>query len=155
MSFRIEGLNPDLFRHLFGLSNEALAQHNAVRHVAQTSPGLPDRICLRDLQVGESAILLNFEHLPTNSPYRSSHAIYVWEGATKAEVLIDQVPDVMQHRIIALRAFDKDDMMLSTELATGENIAMTINEMFADSQVAFIHAHFAKHGCFAARIDRA
>ncbi|SNY93292.1 Protein of unknown function [Cohaesibacter sp. ES.047] len=155
MSFRIEGLSPDRFRHLFGLSDEALAQHNAVRHVATNNPGLPDRICLRDLDIGESAILLNYEHLPTSSPYRSSHAIYVWEDAKEATSLTDIVPDVMKRRMIALRAFDEADMMLTADLATGEEIAATIKEMFSASSVRYIHAHYAKQGCFAARIDRA
>jgi len=59
MSFRITGLAPDPFRHLFGMTDEELAKHGAKRYVADTKPGFPDRIELRDAEPGETVILLN------------------------------------------------------------------------------------------------
>ena len=48
------------------------------------TPGYPDRIEMRDCVAGETVLLVNYEHLPVASPYRSAHAIFVREGAREA-----------------------------------------------------------------------
>ena len=95
MSFRILGLDPAPFRHLYGLSDDALAEHGVQRHVADAKPGFPDRVEVRDAEPGEMMLLLNYTHQPADTPYRASHAIF------------------------------------------------------------YLHAHYAKRGCYAARIERA
>ena len=80
MSFRITGLSPRPFQHLFALSDEELARHSARRYVADAKPGFPDRIELRDAEPGETLILVNYVHQPADNPYRASHAIFVREG---------------------------------------------------------------------------
>jgi hypothetical protein len=77
MTFRITGLSPEPFRHLFGMSEEELVMHGARRYVADRKPGFPDRIELRDAEPGETLLLLNYEHLPADNPYLASHAIFV------------------------------------------------------------------------------
>jgi|HubBroStandDraft_2_1064218.scaffolds.fasta_scaffold110423_2 hypothetical protein len=94
-SFRITGLDPEKFKDLFARTDEELVAGGARRVVADKTPGFPDRIEMRDLNVGETAILMNYTHLDAASPYRSSHAIYVREGAGQAYDAIDEVPDVL------------------------------------------------------------
>jgi hypothetical protein len=81
MDFRITGLPVDRFVPLFGLPDDELARHRAVRRVCDSRPGFPCRVSLEDAIPGESVLLVNYEHLPVDSPYRSSHAIYVRERA--------------------------------------------------------------------------
>ena len=154
MSFRITGLSPDPFRHLFGLSDEELAKHGARRYVADTKPGYPDRIEVRDAKPGETLILLNYIHQPADNPYRASHAIFVREGAETAYDRINEIPDAMRLRQISLRAFDADDLMVDADLVDGREMEGIIKRFFADPHVAYIQAHYAKRGCYAARIDR-
>ena len=71
MNFRIRGLDPASFLHLYGLSDAALREHGAQRRIADRLPGFPDRIELRDAQPGESLILLNF--VPVNYFVTTSH----------------------------------------------------------------------------------
>ena len=155
MSFRIAGVDPAPFRHLYGLTDAALAAHGAVRRVADAKPGFPDRVELRDLEPGEAALLVNYVHQPAATPYRASHAIYVREGAETARVLVDAVPEVMRVRTLSLRAFDADGMMVGAELVEGDGAEDAIERLFASSDAAYLHAHYAKFGCFAARVDRA
>lgn len=155
MPFRITGLSPEPFRHLFGLPDAELAEHGAKRYVAKVKPGFPDRIELRDAEPGESLILVNYTHQPADSPYRASHAIFVNEGAEAAYDRIDEVPEVMRLRVISLRAFDSDDFLIDADLAKGEAIETKIRRFLGNPNVAYIHAHYAKPGCFAARIERA
>ena len=154
MSFRITGLSPEPFRHLFGLPDAELARHGAKRYVAETKPGFPDRIELRDAEPGESLILVNYTHQPADGPYRASHAIFVNESAEAAYDRIGEVPEVMRLRVISLRAFDAEDFLIDADLAQGDEIEAAIHRLFSNSRVAYIQAHYAKPGCFAARIDR-
>ena len=82
MDFRITGLDAGRFSHLFGLSDAELARHRALRQTCDEKPGFPCRVSLEDAEPGESVLLVNFEHLPVDSPYRASHAIYVRESDT-------------------------------------------------------------------------
>lgn len=155
MTFRIKGLSADPFRHLFGLSDQDLARHGAQRVVADKSPGFPDRIELRDVEPGESLLLLNFTHQPAENPYRSSHAIFVREGAQNAYDAIDEVPAVFRSRLISLRSFDAADMMVDAIVIDGKSLEEGIARLFAAPTVTYLQAHYATRGCYAARIERA
>lgn len=154
MPFRITGLSPRPFQHLFGLPNAQLAKHGARRYVADSKPGFPDRIELRDAEPGETLILVNYVHQPADTPYRASHAIFLREGAETAYDRVNEVPEALRVRQISLRAFDAEDLMVDAELVDGAEIATVIERFFGNAQIAYIHAHYAKRGCYAARIDR-
>jgi hypothetical protein len=79
----------------------------------------------------------------------------VREKAVEARPRINEVPEVLARRLLSLRAYDTQGMMLSADVVQGREIRPVIEAMFADPSVAYIHAHNAKPGCFAARIDRA
>ena len=155
MSFRITGLSPKPFRPLFGLSDEALAAHGARRLIVDGTANMPDRIEVRDAQPGESMLLLNYEHQPANTPFQASHAIFVREWADAAYDRTNEIPPAMRTRTLSLRAFDRDDFMIDADLVDGREIEALIARMFASPEVAYIQAHYAKWGCYAARIDRA
>ncbi len=154
MTFRITGLSPEPFRHLFGLSDAELAAHTAKRYIADAKPGFPCRIEMRDAEPGETLILLNHTCQPAATPYRAAHAIFVREGATKTFDQLDQVPEVMRVRLLSLRAFDADGMMLDADVTEGAAIEPLIARFFANPDVSYIHAHNARRGCYSGRIDR-
>lgn len=152
MSFRITGLQPQAFTHLFGLSDAELAVHGARRYRGE---GLPDRIELRDTRPAESVILVNHEHQPADTPYRSRHAIFVREGADQAfDAVVDHVPDMLRSRLLSLRAFDAAGMMVDADVVDGTAAEPLIERLLSDEQVSCIHAHFARRGCYAALIRR-
>jgi hypothetical protein len=73
MSFRITGLLAEAFRHLFALSDEELAAHNAVRRIADDrSPGYPCRVSLTDSKPGYELILVNYGTERPSVPYSGS-----------------------------------------------------------------------------------
>lgn len=154
MSFHISGLDPAPFAHLYGLTDDDLAAAGARRYVVDKTPGYPDRIELRDLEPGESVILVNYLHQPADTPYRASHAIFVREGAAAAWSAQDEVPEVIRRRTISLRAFDGAGDMVGAELVEGRELEAVIERLFADPAADYLHAHYATRGCYAARIDR-
>lgn len=155
MTFRILGLDPAPFHHLYGLRDAELAALGAQRMIATAPRSFPDRVEMRDLDPGETAILLGYEHQPADTPFRSRHAIFVREGAEVPFDAVGSVPEVMRIRPISLRAFDDAGMMLDAELADGKALEPAISRLLADRRVAYLHAHYAKRGCYAARIERA
>lgn len=154
MSFRITGLPAAEFGHWFALSDAELAQRRALRRIADRKPGFPCRISLTDAEVGDEVLLINYEHLSVDSPYRSSHAIYI-RAHEQTYDAIDRVPPMLRARALSLRGFDAAGLMTAADVVDGSELEGAIAQMFAAPGTAFLHAHFAKPGCFAARIDRA
>ena len=153
MNFTVSGLSAEPFLALYGLSDGELSKRRARRVVAGQT-GFPERIELRDAEPGESLLLVNFEHQPANTPYRSSHAVYVREGATETWSG-GHIPEVMGKRLLSLRGFSADGSMIDADVAEGRDAEGLIERLFDDPTIAYIHAHYARPGCYAARIDRA
>ncbi len=155
MSFRITGLPAERFAHLFALSDQELAAQGAVRRIADgRMPGYPCRVSLTDSREGDELILVNYEHHGVDSPYRMRFAIYVREGDTRYDA-IDQLPEQLRTRTLAVRAFDVDTMMIGCELVDGREAEGAIERLFANPKAAYLHVHFAAPGCYAAQIERA
>jgi hypothetical protein len=154
MSFRITGLSPEPFRPLFGLPDDALARRGARRYVAD-GPGFPDRIEISDAAPGETLLLVNYTHQPAETPYRASHAIFVREREVAQTDMVDDLPPAMRARPLSLRAFDAAGLMVDGDLVEGAAAESLIERFLADPAVAYIHAHYARRGCYAGLIERA
>ena len=154
MNFQISGLDEGLFQHLFGEVPEALSQYGVERMTVDSQPGYPCRVSLRDVEIGETVLLMNYEHLNALSPYRSSHAIFVHEGASRAIVDKNQIPEMLRIRLLSVRAFDAKGMMIDADVVDGHEVEPMIEGMLSIKSVSFLHLHNAKRGCFIARVDR-
>lgn len=55
---------------------------------------------------------------------------------------------------LALRLFDTDGMLVGADLALTGDPHATIEQALTREDVAYIDAHNAAHGCFAARVER-
>lgn len=155
MGFQIHPLPAERFEHLFGLTDDELAEHKARKMVVDEKPGTPCRVSMADADVGETVVLVNYTHQTAKSPYHASHAVFVREGAETARIGENQVPEVLVSRLISLRSFDRDHMMVDAEAVAGTDLPGAISEAFEDEAVAYIHLHYAKPGCFAASVSRA
>jgi hypothetical protein len=153
MNYTVRGLSPEPFIPLYGLGDEELAKRRA-RRVVVDGAGFPERVEMRDAEPGETLLLVNFEHQDADTPYLSSHAIYVREGATETWSG-DHLPEVMRKRLLSLRAFSAEGSMIDADVVEGREAEPVIERLLGNPEVAYIHAHYAKPGCYAARIDRA
>jgi len=154
MSFRISGLPAEPFAELFSLSDEALAERRAVRMVADSDSGFPCRISLTDAKRGQTLILVNYEHQPADSPYRSTYAIFVREGEEQYDRAND-VPEQLRRRLLSVRGFDDQGMLLDADVTPGIELESLIDRLFDNRKIAYLHVHNARYGCYAARVDRA
>ncbi|MGH6950371.1 MAG: DUF1203 domain-containing protein [Vitreimonas sp.] len=154
MGFRISGLDPALFQGLHRLSDAELAARGAKRVLVEAKPGAPCRISLDDAEVGESVLLLSYLHQGADTPYRQQGPIFVRETQARFEA-VDRMPPALAQRPLSLRGFDAGGMMVEADVCEGAEAPALIAHFFAKSAVAYIHAHYARRGCFAARVDRA
>jgi len=139
---------------LFGLSDEALAARGVLRRRIETRSAAPCRVTLSDAEPGENVLLLNYEHQSAPTPYRASHAIFVRESADETRALTNELPEVFHGRTLSIRAFDEAGMIVDADLCQGDTARSVIERMLEDAKAAYLHAHYAGHGCYAARIDR-
>jgi len=154
MGFRITGLPADQFADLFSLSDQELAARGAVRRIADAKPGYPCRVSLTDAEPGQEVILTHFEHHAVDSPFRASHAIYVRKGEKTYEA-VDQVPEQLRLRLLSVRAFDEKGMLVGADVVDGRELEGVVDRLLGDDRADYLHVHYAKPGCYAARIERA
>jgi hypothetical protein len=156
MAFQISGLAAQQFSHLFSLNDAQLAAQGIDRHIAHEALSYPCRVSLKDAEIGEELLLLNFQHLQTASAYQANGPIFVRRNAVQAPVFVDQLPPMLKqsHRLFSVRAFDRTDRMIDAEVANGEELQALLESFLLNPTVSYLHVHFARRGCFAARVDR-
>jgi hypothetical protein len=94
-------------------------------------------------------------HQPAHTPFHASHAIYLREGATAARTVEARLPLALRRRLLSLRGFDRDGMLVEADVVEGRQADALIVRMLGDARIDALHVHFARPGCFAARIERA
>ena len=155
-SYVVSGLPLEAFAPLFGRSEEELAALGVIRRVVDSPVGYPSRVDLEDAQVGDTVLLLNYEHQPAETPFRASHAIFVNEKARQTRRMTNQLPGAITARdAVSLRAFREDGMMIDADFAVRDQVETAIARFFSNPDVAYLHAHTVGWGCYLARIDRA
>lgn len=152
MTYRITGLDPATFAHLFALDDAQLEAKGMARMTVD-NPNFPCRVTLRDRDIGDEVILLNHVSHDGNNPYRASHAIFVSKAAEAADY-VDVIPPALDRRILSLRAFDVEGMMIDAALVQPGEADSAVRRLLANPAASHIDAHNATRGCFAARIDR-
>ncbi len=153
-NFLIHALNHDDFNHLFSFSDKQLQRINAKKIIVNEHPGYPCRVSLKDALVGETIIALTFTHHDVNSPYRSSGPIFVRNHCLTSNLAINEIPDVLNNRLLSLRAYNKKFLMIDALITKGQDVKVSINQLFSDSMVEYIHIHNAKPGCYSCRVER-
>lgn len=154
MSFRITGLDPAPYRGLHAMPEEALRAEGVRRVRVEARHAAPCRISLDDAEVGETVLLLSHRHQPADTPYRQQGPIFVRETEARFDA-VDCIPPALARRPLSLRGFDREHMMIEADLVDGADAAALIGKFFANLDVAYIHAHYARRGCFAALVNRA
>jgi hypothetical protein len=153
--FRVVALRSEPFAPLFELADEQLHEMGARRVTADEKPGFPCRVSLADAEVGETLLLLPFTHHDVSSPYRSSGPIYVRRGVTTASPDVGEIPEMLRHRLLSVRAYDREAMLIGAEVVSGTELDAAVRSRFASEAVAYLHVHNAGPGCYNCRVVRA
>jgi Protein of unknown function (DUF1203) len=153
MSFRIRGLDVAAFAPLFSLNDHELEAIGARRVRADEADAYPCRVSLKRAAIGEELLLLNHAHQPNPaSPYRASGPIFV--GRSETGSYHGELAPILRDRLLSLRAYDDEALIVDAEVGEGEQVRALIERFLSNPRVAHVDAHFARRGCFAARIER-
>lgn len=155
MPFRYWGLDPVLFEHFLTADDAALSALGARRVAIVEAHSAPCRVSLDDASPGSTCVLLNFTHQTAQTPYRASGPIFVGEASRVRCERVGPPPPALMRRLLSLRAYDAGGMMLDAEVVEGVACESVLNRLFTDDNVAYVHAHYARRGCYAALIERA
>lgn len=154
MDYVISGLPVQPLQPLFGLDAAELRAHGVVRLTVDSNPGFPCRVSLEDAQLGESVLLLPWQHLDVETPYRAGGPILVRETARDQVRIRNAIPEQQRSRLLSVRAYDAEGWMLDAEVVEGALLESLIGRFFSNPRVAYLHVHNARRGCYACRVDR-
>jgi hypothetical protein len=122
--------------------------------VADEPAAFPCRHCLRDAEPGEALLLGSHSPFALPGPYKEVGPVFVhaagcerWRGA--------EVPAQLRRRLLALRGYDQKQAMVDAVVVEGAALEGELERLLARDDVDFVHARFARPGCFACRIERA
>lgn len=152
MAFRFRGLPVTPFVPLFDLSDAELAQRDMRRMIVDAKPGFPCRVSLEDAEPGERVLLVSYSHQPAHSPYKARGPIFVRETARRT---FDgtNVPEVLRNRLLSVRAYDAQDLIVDAEVGDGNEIEALLEKLFARTDTRYAHIHNARRGCYACRVE--
>ena len=154
-NFQIKGIESNRIHHLFSLTDDELSNIKAKRILVDEKPGYPCRISLQEASIGESIIAVPYIHHDVNSPYKASGPIFVRNKVQTAKLEINEVPEILQHRLLSIRAYNSNAMMIDATTAQGSHVEKTIRELFQNILVQYLHIHNANPGCFNCCVERA
>jgi len=155
IDFLIKGIPSDSFHEFMVKNNEELKLVDATWFIVDADPGYPCRVSLSDAKIGERVLALSFCHHDVNSPYKASGPIFVRENAPLVKLDINEVPKMLKHRLLSVRAYNSKKLMIGAEVVQGSGLELTIDKQFNNSQVEYIHIHNANPGCFNCSVHRA
>ena len=154
MIYRIRGLSPRHFTRQFAMTEAELEKRRARMEIASPTGRFPCRVSLKDAAPGEELLLTHYTNHAVETPYRHAFAIYVRAAADKAAEYVDVMPPILRKRPIALRGYDGQGLLHRAALSIADDVDTLARALLDDPQIAYIDAHNAMHGCFAARIER-
>ncbi|MCT3734133.1 DUF1203 domain-containing protein [Elizabethkingia anophelis] len=153
-NFKIQGLDYEEFSSLFALSDEELTKRNIVRKTVDKAYAFPCRVSLEDAEIGESVLLLSFQHVKNDSPYNSAGAIFIRKNARKREIAENEIPDVLSRSLLSLRAYNKNGIMIQADVLNGTELKNVLHQWFENPDIDYIHIHNAKPGCYSCLVKR-
>ena len=128
---------------------------NAKWLVAESKPGYPCRVSLKDAEIGENVLLIPYKYHNVQSPYQASGPIFIRENAEAAKLDINEIPEILAKRLLSVRAYNIESLMIHAEIVQGVDLEKVIRHQFSHSNVTYLQIHNANPGCFNCNVNRA
>ena len=75
--------------------------------------------------------------------------------AQMAKLDVNEVPEMLRHRLLSVRAYNSGKLMIGAEVVQGKELESAIDRQFQNRDVEYIHIHNANPGCFNCSVYRA
>lgn len=152
--FQVNNIKQEDIAHLFQLTDQEREARGIIKVVADESPGYPCRVSLKDAAIGEELWAFNYLHHNVNSPYKASGPIFVRQNAMESNIAQNEVPIMLNHRLLSLRVYNKKAMMIDARTLEGKYLKETIQDVFANINAEYIQVHNSSPGCYNCQINR-
>ncbi|MFD2562659.1 DUF1203 domain-containing protein [Aquimarina rubra] len=152
--FQVKAINQNTISPLFELSDSELVKQNVIKLVVDKKPGFPCRVSLEDANIGEEVLLFSYRHHDVDSPYEASGPIFVRQKVKTATLKVNEIPAMLTDRLLSVRGYDKNAMMIDAKTVHGTTLFDTIQHLFNDLKIVYLHIHNANPGCYNCKVDR-
>ena len=120
--------------------------------------GVPCRHCLRDVEEGESYLILAYRPFPKLQPYAETGPIFL--HATRCERAVDTsaIPPMLSKREAHLiKGYGADDRIVygTGKIVASVDLKNEARRVLKQEDVAYVHVRSATNNCYTCRIDRA
>lgn len=153
-NFQMKAIDQSAVNHFFALSDEQLEAIDAVRMTVDQELSYPCRVSLQDAKPGEEVILFSFDHLDEKSPFKAKSPVFVRKDALTAQPKVNEIPLMLRHRLLSVRAFDEKAMIQDSKTVKGSLLEDAMQELLSNEKVAYLQIHNAGHGCYNCHVDR-
>ena len=154
INFQVIGIQAEEIQSLLNLKESNLDKLNIRKMIVDENPGYPCRLSLEDARIGEEVLLFNYEHHKVNSPYQASGPVFVRIAAKAANLQQNELPIMLYHRLLSLRIYNKEAMMIDARTIQGEQLKDTIQAVFLNDKAQYIQVHNSSPGCYNCQINR-
>ena len=154
IKFQIKAIEYENVSYLFKLNDDQLSKLGATRIVVDNKPGFPCRVSLKDANLGETIIAFSYPHHDVKSPYKSSGPVFIRDNVITARPETNEIPTFLIHRLLSIRAYDCDHMMIEAVVTQGAELKKIIQRFFTNGSILYLHIHNANPGCFNCRVER-
>jgi hypothetical protein len=121
--------------------------------VADEPHAFPCRRCMTDAEPGERLLLLPYDPFPSQSPYTAQGPIFVHADGCQAFRQNGELPAQLQRRLLAIRAYDANAMMVASDVVDGTFLEGAAQRLLDVPGAAYAHVHYARAGCLACRVE--
>jgi hypothetical protein len=156
ISFRIEPIESAAVEDARTRASCALQQRDPTVElvIADEPNSFPCRHCLEDALPGERMLLFSHSPFERLGPYREFGPVFAHErNCQRASSTV--IPGQLRRRLLALRGYSAGQKILAADVVQGIALEPLLDELLRKPEVAYVHARFAKFGCFACKIERA
>jgi hypothetical protein len=122
--------------------------------VARPADSAPCRHCLRITKPGEHLIVFAYQPFTSVGPYAEVGPVFVHAAACEAYTYRDTFPEDFRKRVLTMRGYNAEGAIETAELSEPGNPEATIERLFSNERVSFIHVRNPAWGCYDFRIDR-
>ncbi|MFC0119416.1 DUF1203 domain-containing protein [Pseudoalteromonas xiamenensis] len=155
VNFRIKSLPSEEFLPLMQMTDRELSLLDAKWIDVEEEPGYPCRVTLSDAKKGERVLFLPYWHHNVKSPYKAMGTILVREGAESTHFEVNQIPSMLQSRLLSVRAYNTKNIMVNHSVTEGTQLSEEIQKQLGQTDASYLQLHFAGPGCFCCTVERA
>lgn len=150
-AYTVTALSPEIAAEARRTMTDSRGHRLHVRHDAERHQC---RVCLQLTEPGEGYVALSYSPFPVSQPYAESGPIFIHERACTPYADRETYPPEFPRKDVVLRAYGTNDEIVDAAYVGNRGPEEALADLFANPEVAYVHARNSTYGCFMFRVDR-